>query len=784
MCGFFCVYSHRIIFPSGTCSRHATMICPALQVSGPENDPSAKRFAMSQRSTVLSKIYAFLPVRLFLETLRNNYSLLLIWLMLFLFIARLLGYRYGMHSLFLAPEYLGRVDPLSFLVLGFTTGIFIMSFHMSSYITLSYQFPVIATFRRPFLRFSLNNLLIPVSFLFVYLGTSMHYQVVDQMIPVWKVVGNLFSYVAGIGLFYLVTFGYFNVMNRSLENLFSLSQGKMGQWKIARPLKRIAEKDLRWKTENAPQESTGSTGIRYYLDTPFRIRSTPRRLPYPVEAAQSILNRNRTFALVFIFFLFLTLVLTGIYINRPVFAIPAAASIMLIFSMSLFLYDLFYIMFKDYAFWFFLAFLILIYFMMSSGIVVQREGWVYGLKYGGLPQSKEIRLDPMPGQAEQDKRETLAVLERWKKNMRQMGEEKPPLVVINSCGGGLKAALWSYYAIAYADSLLGHRLMPHVRLMTGASGGMVGAAYLRELWLRKGEGYAGADSVTQRFQDLSQDMLNPIVLFLALKDWSIGLQRVEYNGEIYRRDRGWALEHKLNKNTGFILDKPLIAYRKPEIEARIPMMFLTPTSLNDGRQMLISPLHTAYMCGEINVARFPSMVEYLRAYHPYGSEQTLFTSALRMNATYPVISPLVKLPGEPQVTVMDAGFRDNFGYLAAVRFLYVFRDWINKNTGGVVIISMGIDKNFRSAAGKFFDPFRNLYSDFFNIQMLNGQEMISNMQPLFPVGLEVLRLDLNERNKKISLSWQLTPQEKEHIRASIYSEDNQHTLQRLRELIR
>ncbi len=739
---------------------------------------------MSKRSFALSRLYAFLPVRLFLETLRRNHSLLLIWLLLFLFIARMLGYQYGIHSLFLAPEYLGRVDLLSFLILGFTTGIFIMSFHMSSYITIAYQFPVIATFRKPFLRFSMNNLFIPVSFLLVYLGTSMHYQLKDQLIPLPEVLENLLSFLAGIVLFYGVTFGYFNVMNRSLENLFSLSRGRLGQWKIARPLKRIAEQDLRWKTENAPQETKGSTHIRLYLDTPVRIRRASHGLPFPVEAAQTILNRNRTFALVFIFFLFLTLILLGIYVNRPVFAIPAAASIMLIFSMSLFIYDLFYVLFKDYALWFFLAFLIVIYFMMSSGFVVHREGRVFGLKYGPVAQEREIVLDPAPGQAGKDRKETLAILERWKNHMRQQGEEKPPLVVINSCGGGLKAALWSYYAIAYADSMLHHRLMPHVRLMTGASGGMVGAAYLRELWLRREEGYAGADSVTRRFRDLSQDMLNPIVLFLALKDWSVNFQHVEYNGEIYRRDRGWALEHKLNKNTGFILDKPLVAYRLPEEEARIPMMFLTPTSLTDGRQMLISPLPAAYMCGEVSVARFPSMVEFLRAYEARGSEQIRFTSALRMNATYPVISPLVKLPGTPRVTVMDAGFRDNFGYIASVRFLYVFRDWINKNTGGVILISLGIDKNLPSSAGKFFDPFRNLYSDFFNIQMLNGQEMIDNLRPLFPVGLEVVRLDLNERNKKISLSWQLTRQEKKYVRASIHSGENEQALEKLRERIR
>ncbi len=731
------------------------------------------------------EIYYFFPVRLFLEALRRNHTLLLMWLLLFLFIAKVLGYRYGLHSLFLTPEYLGRVDALSFLLLGFTTGIFIMAYHMSSYITIAYQYPVTATFSKPFLRFSLNNLIIPVAYLVTYLVISACYQHFDQLFPARVVLVNLLSFLGGITLFYLFTFGYFNLMNRSLERLLSLSRGRLGRWKVMRPLKRVAERDLRWKTENAPADNRGPTKIRYYLHTPFRIRKAPATLALTPEQAQAVLNRNRTFALVFIFFLFLSILLTAVYVNRPAFAIPAAASMMLIFSLALFLYDLFYIFFKDYALWFFLTLAVLVYFMMSNGIVVRREGRVYGLRYQGM-SDLPVEQMPDPSWEEPDRQETLRVLERWKERMRQRGEERPPLVVVNNCGGGLKAALWSYYAMAYADSFTHHRLMPHVRLMTGASGGMVGAAYLRELYLQRQQGYLAADSVTARFNDLSRDMLNPIILFLALKDWSVSLSQVEYDGEYYRPDRGWALEQALNRNTDFILDKHLEDYREPELEARIPMMFLTPTSLNDGRQLIISPLHVSYMCGEARLGSLPSMVEFLRTYRPFGSGKTRFTSALRMNATYPLISPLVTLPGEPPVKVMDAGFRDNFGYLAAVRFLFVFRDWINDNTGGVIIISLGIDKNLPEHAGKagrYYNPFSNLYADFFNIQMLNGEVMIGNLSALFPAGFHVIPLNLNEKNKRISLSWQLTGQEKAHIRSSIFSPENRRSLQRLQTLI-
>ena len=64
------------------------------------------------------------------------------------------------------------------------------------------------------------------------------------------------------------------------------------------------------------------------------------------------------------------------------------------------------------------------------------------------------------------------------------------------------------------------------------------------------------------------------------------------------------------------------------------------------------------------------------------------TSALRMNATFPFILPVVKLPSAPYINVMDAGLRDNFGSEVASRYLYVMRDWIQKNISNVIFIEI------------------------------------------------------------------------------------------------
>ena len=57
-----------------------------------------------------------------------------------------------------------------------------------------------------------------------------------------------------------------------------------------------------------------------------------------------------------------------------------------------------------------------------------------------------------------------------------------------------------------------------------------------------------------------------------------------------------------------------------------------------------------------------------------------------MNATFPYVLPTVWLPTNPVIDVMDAGLRDNYGQESALRFIAVFKDWLQANTSKVVLI--------------------------------------------------------------------------------------------------
>ena len=107
--------------------------------------------------------YSF-PVQLLLLQIKKHPGFLIFWIILFSAVAQFFGTSYGIPSLFLDPEYLGEVNFISFLIVGFAMGGFIMAWNLSFYIINSYRFQFLASLVNPFVQFCLNNSLLPLSF--------------------------------------------------------------------------------------------------------------------------------------------------------------------------------------------------------------------------------------------------------------------------------------------------------------------------------------------------------------------------------------------------------------------------------------------------------------------------------------------------------------------------------------------------------------------------------------------------------------------------------------------
>src|SRR5690348_15616845 len=63
-------------------------------------------------------------------------------------------------------------------------------------------------------------------------------------------------------------------------------------------------------------------------------------------------------------------------------------------------------------------------------------------------------------------------------------------------------------------------------------------------------------------------------------------------------------------------------------------------------------------------------------------------TAVRMNATFPLVSPTVELPTRTRRRVVDAGYYDNYGIQVASAWLQMNREWLVENTSGVLLVQI------------------------------------------------------------------------------------------------
>jgi hypothetical protein len=187
----------------------------------------------------------------------------------------------------------------------------------------------------------------------------------------------------------------------------------------------------------------------------------------------------------------------------------------------------------------------------------------------------------------------------------------------------------------------------------------------------------------------------------------------------------------------------------------------------------------------------PEAIEFRTLFADHDPGNLKLTSALRMNASFPYITPVVTLPSEPPMRVMDAGVRDNYGYRTTLSYLYTFRAWIAANTSGVVVLQLRdtqkdleVHPSSGSLFGRFFDPVGSVYDNFVRVQDQDHDLMMQQASGWMPVPMDVVDLQLRHGDaEQISLSWHLTAVERKRVLRSLGSAENRAALSRLQVLL-
>ena len=732
----------------------------------------------------LSRLIYFFPIQLVFVHLKKSQQLLIFWILLFLIISGNFGEKYGILYLFIDPEYLGKVNFMSYLIIGFSLGGFVMAFNIVSYVNNGFRFPFLATQERPFLKYCINNSFIPLLFIGYYSWLIIDFKLDYETKHLIEIIYNLFGFYVGYTLIILLTMTYFINTNKDFFKLFGV---KDGDETIIRLTSHKQHKE--WFTDTFNNKAWH---VESYLVRPFKLKLVRDFSHYNKDQLNQVFKQNNLNASIFEIIAIISILLIGLFREINAFVIPAGASLLLLFTVLVMIASAIRSWLYGWTFVVFVAVFLIIN-SLSQFDTFTYSSKVYGLFYNSPPNT----YNPQPVSEDTltaDSLYHITILNNWKEKNSQL-RQKPKLILFNVSGGGSRASMWAFRIMQYLDSISEGQTSEQIHLITGSSGGMIGAAYFRELLNKRKEDINFNLHHTKYNYDLGKDLLNPIVFSLAINDFFIRFQKFEYEGKAYWKDRGYAFEQRLNKNTNRLLDHPMSAYLKKELKSELPLMILSPAIINDGKILLTANHPLSFMCQD-KTAYGISMnenVEYSRLLSGKKPLNTRFLSALRMSATFPYIMPTIELPTEPTLEIIDAGMRDNYGIKTSLRYLFQFKDWVNENTSGVVVIQVRYGKqqaqikakgNSNSLFQNLTSPFGSIYGNLFNIQDYNNIASVNYANGWMNEKVEVIDFVLSSaEDKPISLSWHLTAQEREKVMKSIYEKGNQKAANKVLDLI-
>jgi Patatin-like phospholipase len=327
-------------------------------------------------------------------------------------------------------------------------------------------------------------------------------------------------------------------------------------------------------------------------------------------------------------------------------------------------------------------------------------------------------------------RDEFNALRSWRDQFRESAPgQRPKLVLLTATGGANRSGLWTAKVLFELHNDPALKDFPkHLRIITGASGGMVGASYYVGSVQKDGQLQEGF-----RPEDIAQDFLTPIVNSLVFREVPYLAVPTEY----YDRDRGEMLDLAMEGDVpridpavkgrlNAVFSRSFADLAPGEREGWRPSLIFSPMIIEDGRRLLISNRHVPFLTvnrGDFLLPNRPTFsdpegstrvtstqrkgrsskrvkagdekhdvysrpaVEFFRLF-PASRDRFRLSTAARMNATFPFVSPAVSIPTKPPRRVVDAGYFDNTGVSVATGWLYQHREWVAKACSGVIVIQV------------------------------------------------------------------------------------------------
>ncbi len=732
----------------------------------------------------LTGLFYSLPIQLFFLHFRRYQVLLFFWYVLFATVAGAFLQPYGAETLFLAPEYWGNVTPLSTGFVGFSIGVFVMSWNITTFILHTRHIRFLATTSQPFLKYCINNAVIPLLFLIYYFARAINYNLVEELSSAFDILLLTGSFLVGFILSVLIAFGYFFGADKTIyRRMQSIISKANENYSVA-------------ISKNPLPVYKGEIRVDWFLSASLGLRKPRDVRHYSEDLLQNIFKRHHLSAVLAVLIAFLFLILIGYLSDSTVFQIPAAASTTIFFAILIGVAGAFSLFLKTWS----IPVLVVLYLIinwLNNINVIDFRNRAYGLNYDktiapSLYNKESLEAIASPENIKADTDSFLVTLNKWKERQK---EEKPVMFLIDVSGGGNRSATFVMNVLQHLDSITNGGLMPHTVMINGASGGMLGATYFRSLYWEKIKGNNINLQDVHYANNISRDLLNPLFSSFITRDMMGPATRFKINGYEYVKDRAYSFEQKLDFNTHGILNKKIGDFKQAEAEAEIPSLIWNAVISRDGRKLIMSPNPKRFlMQAGFDTTRIPAKeldgVDFISLFGDKNPLNVSVLSALRMNATFPYVLPNVWLPSEPVIDVLDAGLRDNFGQESTFRFINTFSTWLHENTSKVIVLQIRdrqagdwdrpLETN--NVLGFITKPFLVLQYNWFRLQTYYQMEQLDYLSESY--GPQLYRLSFqyipSKKEAMASLSFHLTASEKKDIAISLNSDINLEAFDKLK----
>jgi hypothetical protein len=392
-------------------------------------------------------------------------------------------------------------------------------------------------------------------------------------------------------------------------------------------------------------------------------------------------------------------------------------------------------------------------------------------------------------------------------------ESRPPLILVSVSGGGSVAAVWTFLVLKELEKACDAVRSPgstvefskSIRLINGASGGMLGAGYYVATLpqLQEPESLAGfnRNSVLDMLQDnLASDFLTPIARRMVLNDlpglfspWKI---RVDRGKEL---ERAWATRLINPYNQKPALDVTFKSLQEFEIKREIPSLIFSPMMVEDGRRLLISNLDLRsavsndverdLSADHASAEGFDQLsqegLELFRLF-PKAIDHFPLSTAIRMSATFPYFSPAVTLPTAPRRRLVDAGYYDNYGINLNTAWVFSKnnQEWIKENFERVILIQIRafptmdqrrfqkLETDISSVVARTFEELTSPVEALSNVRVSSSTFRNDNQLELFRQATETIfnnkpnafRVATVELPLEVPLNWTLSKEQYSKIK--------------------